>query len=105
MNNRPKVDKLKADIQKMRDFIKGQEITGNTNPLKIEIAMEKHLSHIYKSYPFIAKMLCKKQDETPLKRMLYELEQVEKGKKDFKETEKKLGEELANKFIYPKIKK
>lgn len=100
----PDVKKLRNDIKTMKKFINKLEKKGK-KPYDIEVEMTKKLPDLYKSYPFIAKSLCKKEDETPLKIMLSELEKVQNGKQTLEDTEKRLGNELANKYVYPKIKK
>ena len=48
---------------------------------------------------------CKKEDISMLFKMLTNLDQVEKGEKSLASVELKLGNELADQYIYPKMKK
>ena len=58
----------------------------------------------YDNYPFLVKKLCKNQDITMLYTMLEKLNQIEKGNSTLENVERNLGEQLAEKYLYPNIK-
>ena len=59
----------------------------------------------YQSHPFLVKKLCKRDNLTMLDKMLGELEKVEEGNKSLAGVELRLGDELANQYLYPVINK
>ena len=61
----------------------------------------------YESFPHLIKRLCREdnQDNTFLYKMLDSLEQVNAGEKSMANVELSLGNELANKFLYPALEK
>jgi len=66
-----------------------------------------NMTDIYDDYPFIVKRLCREenQDNSMLFKMLDMLDDVNKGNKSLSNVETTLGNELAEKFLYPVLKK
>jgi hypothetical protein len=65
--------------------------------------LEKHCD-FYSNYPFLVKKLCKRDDLNMLYTMLDNLEQIQSGDKKITDVEMDLGNNLANKYLYPKLK-
>jgi hypothetical protein len=63
------------------------------------------LHKFYQEYPFLVKKICKKENLSMLYKMLGLLDNIEKGNDTLNNVEKNLGEELANNYLYPNIKK
>ena len=67
------------------------------------------MPEFYDLYPSIVKRFCKedadKQDNTYLYKMLGLIGKIEAGEKSLESVEMNLGEELAQKFVYPIVNK
>ena len=82
----------------------------NQNDERVKPMSLKHYTiaahpHIYDKYATVVKTICRKDDLTFLDKMIKSLEQVDNGKKSMKEVSSNLGEELADKYLYPKVGK
>jgi hypothetical protein len=99
-NTRQKVDEIIKLISNLR-----QE--GLTDPFDLEMKILDSYPEEYDRFPFMIKKLCREenQDLSFLYKMLDMLEDVNKGNKSLASVEYSLGEELANKYLYPAIKK
>jgi hypothetical protein len=73
----------------------------------LEMYFIEHMTELYENYPHLIKRLCREenQDNSFLYKMLDNLEQVNKGQKSMASVELSLGNELANKFLYPVLEK
>jgi hypothetical protein len=80
--------------------------TGIENPFDLEMDIMNNMTDFYEQYPSIVKRLCreKNQDNTYLYKMIKLLKQVENGNIDLKDAELSLGNELAEKFVYPVVR-
>jgi hypothetical protein len=78
---------------------------GNTDSFDIELNIMEKYPEFYEKHPFLVKKMCKQEDLSILNVMLNELENIEKGNKTLSGVELKLGEELANTFLYPSLNK
>jgi len=96
------VDFIKQNVQEIQEII-NQNL--NTDPFDLELKFMDSHPEFYQQHPFLVKKLCKKEDITMLFKMLTNLDQVEKGEKSLASVELKLGNELANQYIYPKLNK
>jgi hypothetical protein len=75
------------------------------NNTDIEMFFMENDSDFYEKYPYLIKKLIKGGSLEFLEIMLENIEKIEKGEQTQSDTEKKLGEDLANQFLYPSIKK
>ena len=96
------VNFIKQNVQEIQEII-NQNL--NTDPFDLELKFMESHPEFYQQHPFLVKKLCKKEDITMLFKMLTNLDQVEKGEKSLASVELKLGNELANQYIYPKLNK
>ena len=64
-----------------------------------------NMPEFYEEYPSIIKRLCReeKQDNSYLYKMIQLLKQVEQGNTSLGAVELTLGNELAEKFVYPVV--
>ena len=98
------VKKIRINIKIVKNWVNKQKSKGIKDSQKLEYSVFDNLHDIYVSFPSIVKMICKDQDMKEVDKMLNELEKVEEGEASLKEVEKTLGDEYANKFLYPKVK-
>jgi hypothetical protein len=96
---------IKDHVNKIQDKIATMELEGQTNPFDFEMAMIELYPDFYDAHPFLVKKLCKGGDLSILYKMLNQLENVESGNKSLAGVELRLGEELANQYLYPHINK
>ena len=103
-NTNIKVPELHVKIKQVQ--IKIQElIKENKNEVEMELFFIENDSTFYEQYPYLVKKLIKGGDMSFLNVMLENLKKVEEGDQTLASTELKLGEELAQKFLYPNIKR
>jgi hypothetical protein len=81
--------------------------TGLKDPFDLEMKILDWNPEFYDSYPSLVKRLCKDEelDNTYLYKMLDLIEDIQKGEKTMATVEYNLGQELAEKFVYPVVKK
>lgn len=79
--------------------------TQNKNNTDIEMFFMENDSDFYEKYPYLIKKLVKGGSLEFLEIMLENIEKIEKGEQTKAATELKLGEDLANQFLYPVVKK
>ena len=81
--------------------------SGVTDSFDLELKIIDEMTDFYDTYPSIVKRLCRSanQDNEFLFKMIETLEKVNKGEKSLATVEMQLGEELANKYLYPVIQK
>jgi len=77
----------------------------NKNNTDIEMFFMENDSEFYEKYPYLIKKLVKGGSLEFLEIMLENIEKIENGEQTQAATELKLGEDLANQFLYPVIKK
>ena len=103
------MEAIKNDILKLEQHIKELKNQGVVDPFDLEMKLIELMPEFYDLYPSIVKRFCKvdadKQDNTYLYKMLGLIEKIETGEKSLENVEKNLGDELAQKFIYPVVKK
>lgn len=99
------VNSIKTNVEEIKQVIFNMELEGKTDPFDFELRIMETHPVFYQSNPFLVKKLCKKEDISMLYKMLSNLAQVESGEKSIAGVELKLGAELANQYIYPKLDK
>ena len=92
----------KENIKKVGEIIEKHK---DKTDLEKEIEVLTEMPEFYESCPYLVKRLCRGQDMVMLEKMLKSLEKVEKGEATLAGTEMKLGEELAEQYLYPKLSK
>lgn len=96
---------IKQKITEINESIKKMECEGKTDSFDFELEIMTQFPDFYQAHPFLVKKLCKRDDITVLYKMLDSLQQVENGDQSLASVELNLGTELADKFIYPNLKK
>lgn len=101
------MEDIKKNIIQLQTKLKELRTMNITESFDLEMAVLNCMPEFYDNYPSIVKRLCKEeiQDNTYLYKMLELLYDVEKGDKSLASVEYNLGEELAQKFVYPLVKK
>lgn len=91
------------DILTIENKIKEYRKKNITESFKLELAFIDEMPDLYEKYPSIVKRFCKSDnlDNSFLYRMLDELDKVNNGFQTMQSTELRLGEELAQKYVYP----
>jgi len=91
---------LKLRLEQLR-------LSGIEEPFDLEMDIMNTLPEFYENFPSIVKRLCreKDQDNTYLYKMISLLKDVEKGERSLSGVELSLGNELAEKFVYPVVNK
>jgi hypothetical protein len=95
---------LKNKITQVQDKIKELVEKKQTN-VQIELYFLENEGSFYEKYPYLIKKLIKGDSLEFLDVMLNNLQKVEEGEQTLASTELKLGEDLANKYLYPHVKK
>ena len=103
--------KTSFDIQKILQTV--EEIKKEINLIKlkknnlldIELEISTKFSEFYESHPYLVKKVCKGDDLSMLYEMLNKLHHVEKGDETLTSVETNLGSKLADKYLYPNLKK
>lgn len=95
---------LKEKIKQVSAKIK-ELVDQKKTEIEIEMFFFENDEKFYEEYPYLIKKLIKGGDMDFLEVMLNNLEKVESGEQGLAATELKLGEELANKYLYPNVKK
>ena len=90
------VNEIKITLDKLKE-------DGSTDEFDNEIKLLELYPDFYDNYPFLVKKICKNSDMDILYKMLEQLEQVENGNKTLNNVELSLGNELAEKYLYPNI--
>ena len=103
-SNDVKVSDLKIKINQVQDKIK-ELVKENKTDIDIEMFFIENDSKFYEQYPYLIKKLIKGGDMSFLSIMLENLQKVQDGEQTLASTELKLGEDLAQKHLYPNIKK
>ena len=96
---------IKQKVTEINDAIKLMEKAGKTDSFDFELEIMTQYPDFYQAHPFLVKKLCKRDDIAMLFKMLDSLQAVQDGEKSLASVELHLGEHLANKFVYPNLKK
>lgn len=99
-NIRVKIILLEKRLNELRE-------SGITDSFDLELKIIDEMTEFYDTYPSIVKRLCRSanQDNDFLFKMIETLEKVNNGEKSLATAEMQLGEELAEKYLYPIVKK
>jgi hypothetical protein len=100
-----RVNSIKLIVTEIQQVIENLEKEGISDPFEFEMKIMESHPGFYQSNPFLVKKLCKKEDISMLYKMLESLHKVENGDQSLASVEMNLGNELANKYIYPNLKK
>lgn len=99
------INEIKNNIQQLEQHVKELKKQGVVDSFDLEMKLIELMPEFYDLYPSIVKRFCRedadKQDNTYLFKMLGLIEQVKTGEKSLASIEMNLGEELAQKFVYP----
>tara|TARA_E500000178_G_C16986251_1_gene738372 strand:+ start:65 stop:394 length:330 start_codon:yes stop_codon:yes gene_type:complete len=98
------VKEMKKKINYVQNKI-SELVKENKNNVDIEMYFLENDSEFYERYPYLIKKLIKGGSLEFLDVMLNNLEKVESGQQTMASTELKLGEDLASKYLYPKVNK
>jgi hypothetical protein len=98
---------IRNKIKVLQDRLTELRKEGITESFDLEMKIIDEMTDFYDTYPSIVKRLCREenQDNTFLYKMIETLEQVNNGEKSMAVAELSLGEELAEKYLYPIVKK
>jgi len=96
-----------GNIKKIIKIIDTEINTYNTNidSFEIELKIMEKYPDYYHQFPFLIKKMCKRDNLSMLYKMIDKLEDVELGIDTIENVEFNLGNELADKYINPIIKK
>ena len=98
-----KIDIMKTKIKSIQDKICNFKNEGK-NDSDIEAYFFNNDIDFYEKYPYLIKKLIKGGDLSMLDKFLNSLEKVHNGEQSLASTELKLGEDLAQKYLYPSVK-
>lgn len=96
---------IKQTVMQINQAIIKMEKAGKTDSFDFELEIMTQYPEFYQAHPFLVKKLCKRDDITMLFKMLDSLQAVQDGQQSLASVEMKLGTQLANKFVYPNLKK
>jgi hypothetical protein len=96
---------IKENIISIQNEINQMKSQGKTDSFDFEMSLLESHAEFYQEHPFLVKKLCKCEDITMLYKMLGNLDEIEKGSKSLSGVELKLGDELADEYLYPAINK
>ena len=98
------IEMILKTVEEIKKEINLIKLTKNDS-LEIELEIINKFSKFYESHPFLVKKVCKGDDLTMLYEMLNKLHHVEKGNETLTSVETNLGSKLADKYLYPNLKK
>jgi len=95
--------KIKILVDKLYELRK----EGIKDSFELESYIINNMTDFYDTYPSLVKRLCREenQDNNFLYKMIETLEKVNNGEKSMAAAEMSLGEELAEKYLYPVVNK
>jgi hypothetical protein len=98
---------IRSKIQQLQSKLNDLRKEGINDPFELETYIINNMTDFYDTYPSIVKRLCrdKDQDNSFLFKMIDSLEKVNNGENSLASTEMVLGEELAQKYLYPIVSK
>ena len=96
-------DKINQIIEKIKEL----RNNGVKESFDLEMYFINNMTDFYDNYPYVIKRLCREenQDNSFLFKMLDMIDDVNNGNKTLASAELNLGNELAEKFLYPVLKK
>jgi hypothetical protein len=101
------VNVIRNTVKMIQAFVKTEEM----QKMKRRKGFDHFKSHLitifpsfYEDFETLFNMIVEEKDITFLEKMLYGLEEIEKGKSR-EDVEKQLGEQLAEKYVYTKLGK
>lgn len=100
-----KIIEQNLEIFKVR--LEQLRLGGIEDPFDLEMDIMNTMPEFYENFPSIVKRLCreKNQDNSYLYKMISLLKDVEQGERSLSGVEVTLGNELAEKFVYPVVNK
>lgn len=96
---------IKKNIECIKNSVNDGKKSGVTSSILLENKVFEDYPDIYEKYPWVVKHICKDKDEKYLNKMIDALEKVSKGETTVQKAGKEIGEELAEKYIYPQFGK
>jgi len=98
---------IRDKIKQVQDKLIELRKNGTTDSFDLELYFMNNMTEIYDQYPSLIKRLCREenQDNSFLFKMLDTLDQIKTGEKSMEVAEMSLGEELAEKYLYPVVSK
>jgi hypothetical protein len=99
------ISMIKQKVIEIDNEIKRLVAEGSINDLNLELKIIDKFQDFYDTHPFLVKKICKQDDISTLYVMFDNLQQVENGEKTLAGVELNLGNQLANQYLYPNIKK
>ena len=96
---------VREHVKIINDYINMLELSGKSDLFEIELEVMTKYPEFYEGHPFLVKKLCKRDDISMLFKMLDNLDKVDNGTKSLATVELTLGEELADKYLYPVVGK
>jgi hypothetical protein len=105
MEHEMKIIEQNLEIFKVR--LEQLRLGGIEDPFDLEMDIMNTMPEFYENFPSIVKRLCreKNQDNSYLYKMISLLKDVEQGERSLSGVEVTLGNELAEKFVYPVVNK
>jgi hypothetical protein len=105
MEHEMKIIEQNLEIFKVR--LEQLRLGGIEDPFDLEMDIMNTMPEFYENFPSIVKRLCreKDQDNSYLYKMISLLKDVEQGERSLSGVEVTLGNELAEKFVYPVVNK
>jgi hypothetical protein len=96
---------IRTLVKELQDNISELRKNGITDDFDLEMKILDLMPEFYDNYPSLVKRLCRDedQDNSYLYKMIDLLEDINNGKKTMENVEYNLGEELAQKFLYPVV--
>lgn len=102
-----KIEIIEKQLNQVMQRLKALRTMGIEDPFDLEMDFMNNMPEFYEEFPSIIKRLCREenQDNTYLFKMMSLLKQVEQGNTSLGAVELSLGNELAEKFVYPVVNK
>jgi len=95
---------LKQDISLIKEIINNNISNNIKDPFQLEMIFVTEYPELYDQYTYLIKKFCKGDDMSMLDEMLKSIKKINKGESQEK-VEAKLGDKLAEKYLYPFLKK
>ena len=98
---------VEENLTIVQEKLKNLRALGIEDSFDLEMDIMNNMPDFYEKFPALVKRLCREanQDNTYLYKMINLLKEVETGNKSLSLIELELGNELAEKFVYPVIEK
>ena len=98
------IDIMRTKVKSVQEKIKSLRNEEKKNDSDIEAHFFNNDIEFYEKYPYLIKKLIKGGDLSMLDKFLSSLEKVHNGEQSLASTELKLGEDLAQQYLYPSVK-